>query len=440
MGMKLEVLLIAICLFQFTIQHDEDNEIETDFGDVLQSFIESDGGKHITDALFNMGASRNANQILEGIGTMLGGGDSGTGSLDPSFLKTIIYGLTANSGGGKDSNIISWLIELFGKEGGLENLMNFMPMAFSAINSFVETEGHKGESSGHDWLLPPLVEKAQELFKYFGQTETGIVLKALISETPFFKSFTNNKGSFDFLKLGESLENHSFRKRWIEVVVAQIAPIASRIFDPAFRTVLISTLEGQVNNLLKGRGYPKSALFKSKDPIDSLSSIINYSIEQNFGYKFRSKQYVKPVYEYVKDMYNNVMYKGYFAGKKVKEEDLARQLTDIVNLELIEPVVRVYRAFRFAKNNKKCDKYVMCLVNQEIPDESANLPKIKWFLYKASSLVAGWSLSNSADTSFWTLYANVMDNKNCEDVFHKSCEDFHAEEVRVKKEYVHSEL
>ncbi|KAF5288644.1 hypothetical protein FQA39_LY15339 [Lamprigera yunnana] len=434
-------LIILLVSFGGTLQEDSsDNEI--DFEGVVESFLQSESGLQIGSVLLNMGASNNANQIIEGIGAILGNG--GTGSLDPSFLRTAFDVLTSNpeASAKTDQNapILSWLIEIFGKEGGIENLMSFLPMVMSSVNSFLETEGQKTDHSGHDWLLPPIIEKVHLVYENFMRTEFGRTIIANFKEMKAVKMFSDENGKFDLGKFGELLENHSFRKMWIEGSTSKISEILTTLFDPNFRKNVIFVMEGEVNNVLKKQGFPKHILFDSKEPIDSLSAIVNFGFKKSVGYQIRSKQYVKPVFEYFKDIYNDVVYQGYFSGKKVDGVELSNKLADIINLEILEPVIRVYRAFRYAKKHPKCDRYVICLINDKATDSVVHLPKIKEFLNKLSSLGASWFLSEHTGTSFWALYTNVMEPSNCKSLYHESCDDFHAEEIKVKKQYVHNEL
>ena len=43
---------------------------------------------------------------------------------------------------------------------------------------------------------------------------------------------------------------------------------------------------------------------------------------------------------------------------------IADRLTDTLNLELIEPVLRVYRAYQHSVQNPHCMEHLMCLVNR----------------------------------------------------------------------------
>ncbi|KAJ8982721.1 hypothetical protein NQ317_019512 [Molorchus minor] len=122
------------------------------------------------------------------------------------------------------------------------------------------------------------------------------------------------------------------------------------------------------------------------------------------------------------------------------QKELSEKLADTINLEVIEPIARVNRAYRFAKSTPVCDRYVLCLVNEESENEGENLPALKKLLYKGSSLAAAWFLADETGMSFWTYYEDVMDNHDCKVHYSEKCHDFHLEEIRVTTEYVHNEL
>lgn len=46
--------------------------------------------------------------------------------------------------------------------------------------------------------------------------------------------------------------------------------------------------------------------------------------------------------------------RGFFQGDS---KELSHKLADTINLEIIEPIARVNRAYRFAKKVPKCDRY-----------------------------------------------------------------------------------
>lgn len=82
----------------------------------------------------------------------------------------------------------------------------------------------------------------------------------------------------------------------------------------------------------------------------------------------------------------------------------------------------------------------MCLVNQESQNEKPSLPGLRPLLSKSASLIFSWFLTSNTKTPYWGLYRAVTEYKDCQKLYVEACHDFHLEEIRVKREYVHNEL
>ncbi|KRT79773.1 hypothetical protein AMK59_6650, partial [Oryctes borbonicus] len=115
----------------------------------------------------------------------------------------------------------------------------------------------------------------------------------------------------------------------------------------------------------------------------------------------------------------------------VDSDELSHKIADTINLEIIEPVVRVNRAYRFALRVPKCDRYVFCLVNEEQPDEAQSIPSLKQGLSRVASIVASWFISDQGHTSFWSLYHVIVEENNCRARYVEECQQFHVEEIKV---------
>ncbi|KAG5866133.1 hypothetical protein JTB14_007143 [Gonioctena quinquepunctata] len=123
-----------------------------------------------------------------------------------------------------------------------------------------------------------------------------------------------------------------------------------------------------------------------------------------------------------------------------ESKEIADKLADTINLEIIEPLSRVNRAYRFTKTTPQCERYVLCLVNRGNRNEGESIPGLKKLLSQMSSLLAGWFLSSETGTSYWTLYTDIVGEMDCQSLYSDKCNDFHVEEMRVTTEYVHNEL
>lgn len=49
----------------------------------------------------------------------------------------------------------------------------------------------------------------------------------------------------------------------------------------------------------------------------------------------------------------------------LSSKDIENKLSETVNNEIIEPILRVWRAYRYAIKVPQCDRYLICTLNHE---------------------------------------------------------------------------
>lgn len=89
-------------------------------------------------------------------------------------------------------------------------------------------------------------------------------------------------------------------------------------------------------------------------------------------------------------------------------------LLSLLIFQVIEPVLKTHRAYRFAMENPQCDKFVLCDINSHDPNEKLGLAGFKSGTTKVGSMAAAWVISAHTGTPFWTLFAIINDPYNCE--------------------------
>lgn len=168
------------------------------------------------------------------------------------------------------------------------------------------------------------------------------------------------------------------------------------------------------NGFLQSQGFPKSTQLDISRPTESLSSLIDYVVRKYLNTKVASIAYIKPAIGYVKDLMTLGKARG-LDLKNMNTTDISEKLTDTLNLELIEPVLRVHRAYRFAAQVPHCDKYVLCEINSHDPNEKVGLATgFKAGITKFGSMGAAWFISGATGTPFWNLFAIINEPYNCE--------------------------
>ncbi|CAG9841053.1 unnamed protein product [Diabrotica balteata] len=389
-----------------------------------------DGGK----GKENQDGSPDLLKSLGAIGSLLGSKKvrKGDPKAEPDFNLNDILSLAGSflgQSGQKD-----------GKKGG-SNFLSLLPTILQTMNAFVGPEARSREKShaGHASLMPPFLEKLHVLFDHFIHSEMGKSTIAALGAEKSFKVFLDDKGRFSYKKFGELMENHSYRRQWIRILTDRIAEFLQYASDPSVYKSYFVTAQVFFNSYLQKEGFPKSTQFDPKRPVETITAFINYVGKRDFQVNIDSKEYVKPAVLYIKDLLKMTEKSGTLR-KFSNSNELSSKLADTINLEIIEPLARVNRAIRFAKGNPKCDRYVLCLVNEESKNDAETLPGLKKLLYKGASLVGGWFLSSNTGTSFWTLYTDITNSKDCKKLYSPECDGFHVEELKVTTEYVHNEL
>jgi hypothetical protein len=233
-------------------------------GNMVQS---SDGGK---------AQPSGAAQIIAGLGSLLaansqGNSKSSGGGFDPSIIGNVIQMFAAANGGGggreKRSNegnggldavlsIASTFLSNYNqpeqdevetneikrnpykkkeesKHPG-DNLMNLLPIVMQTLgsfsgNSFTETEH---QHKDHVGILPPFLEKIHTAWDHFTKSELSDALYKKIGLDNVFKGFVGRDGKVDYDKLFESLQNQSFRRRWIQKAIVYLAEWANYLSNP----------------------------------------------------------------------------------------------------------------------------------------------------------------------------------------------------------------
>ncbi|EDS38649.1 conserved hypothetical protein [Culex quinquefasciatus] len=428
------------------------------------------------------GSSKSGNDgvgaILSGIGSMLansqGGGGGGGGGFDPALIGNVIQMFAGaneepqrrSAGSNKrqkrakadEGNPIldtvlnvaqTWLANqnsIDRDDDGSdrepqhpgfngETLVNLLPLAVQAFQSFSGPEMEKTQEKhkDHSWVLPPFLEHIHvmwdqftqsELFQRSGPRRLDTVFAAAILSIPFSLAPDRlNPFAFTFIFLSDKLG------RKIKKKCSKMSSLSKRY---------VATGQMMANGFLQSRGYPKQALLDINRPSETISNLIDHTAKKYLQVKIVSVTYVKPAVNYVKDLLKLGKAKQFL--QKYNATELTDKLTDTLNLEVIEPVLKVHRAYRQAIQTPHCDKYILCEINSHDPNERLGLGGFKQGVTRFGSMAASWFISQETQTPFWTLFAIINDPHNCQSKHPVDCAEFHENESKVTTEYPHNEL
>lgn len=451
---------------------------------LLQNFMQSDGGRHLGDML--MGAAKsndgaNAADIISGLGSILtnvagGQGKSNEGGIDPQLIGQMVS-MFANQamgdngddnvdvnnneikkgeskkkagdqGGGIDWEAMIGLATNFmaaqgggGAGGGWEGFLNVLPMLLGAGDEGGEVKRvqHNHQQHKATSYLPPFMETLYDYWEHFKSSELGRTLWHNSGLEATVQIFTDEDGHFEMERIFGSLENASFRRRWVKSLTSFVAEWIAHVSDPATQTRYLATIQFVGNGFLKAQGYHKAQLFDPARPAESLSHLANAVFKRQFGLKVNSGTYIKPAVSYIQEVLKMGQSKG-LTLSHLSSQEIESKLAETLNGEVIEPLLRVWRAHRYGSRHPQCDRYVICAVNQQDPaaDKGAGLrPGVT----KLASITASWFLSSNTGTPFWKLYNAATEDDNCQLKYPVDCNDYHTEDIKATTEYSsHNEL
>lgn len=220
-----------------------------------------------------------AAQIIAGLGSLLaannGGGGGAAGGFDPSIIGNVIQMFAAANSGGNDQrskrsnegsgletvlSLASTFLSNYNQNEDNEdvetneipskkqnpykkeepkhpgdNLMNLLPIVMQTLSSFSGTEMEKTEakhSHDHGSILPPFLEKIHTAWDHFSNSELSRAIYKKIGLDSVFKGFVGRDGKVDYDKLFDTLQNQSYRKRWIQKAVVYAAEWTNYISQP----------------------------------------------------------------------------------------------------------------------------------------------------------------------------------------------------------------
>ncbi|XP_021926119.1 uncharacterized protein LOC110832943 isoform X1 [Zootermopsis nevadensis] len=451
---------------------------------LLQNFMQTDGGRNIGDMLLGAAKSNNganAVDILSGLGSILSSataeqGKGNEGGIDPQLIGQMVsmFASQAMSGhnGDSDSNVdinnneiksgkgrkkvgtndagIDWesmiglasnfMASQGGAGGGWEGLLNMLPALIGGGDGSNEVKRFHNKHQQHKSTsyLHPFMETLYDYWEHFKSSELGQTVWRNSGLEATAQIFTDEDGHFEMERIFGSLENGTFRRRWIKNLSSFVAEWISHISDPATQTRYLTTLQFVGNGFLKAQGYHKGQLFDPARPAESLSHLVNAVFKRQFGLKVNSATYIRPAIAYIQEVLKIGQRKG-ISLSHLSSHDIENKLAETLNGEVIEPMLRVWRAYRYGTRHPQCDRYVICAVNQLDPsaDKGAGLrPGIT----KLASITASWFLSSNTSTPFWKLYSAATDDHNCQVKYPVDCSDYHTEDIKATTEYAHSEL
>ncbi|XP_071445171.1 uncharacterized protein [Hetaerina americana] len=467
-----------------------------------------EGGLNLGEALIgqlgNMlsgsgGASTNGADLLSGIGSLLSAssasGKGMGGGIDPESIGSFVDMLAgaAGGGGGGDSgggldveSLVGFASSMMGGQqgGGGQGgaaLLNLVPLLLQSAAGGKDASDARGsrtprfagggeEEQQSPWamLIPPLLASLRDQWDNLWKSDGA---RKLLEESGLgatLSIFLDSEGRFDSERVMASLENAPFRRRWVRGASSFVARWAIYAAKPDWRKRIVKTTTGVATALLQSAQVLGEDSFDPTNlPIEeTIARVINVGARRFLGIQnLDSGIYLKPAIGYIKNFFEGEITASGKKGKglgatisamldalaKLSPRQVEDRLAEAVNGELIEPALRVWRAYKFATRRPDCARYTLCTINRQEEEEdgvsstqrkSKQPPRVglKPVVTKVTSLAAGWFLSNTKGTTFWNLYDAIMEENICKVKYPGDCNEFHVEDMKATTEYAHMEL
>ncbi|XP_008548330.1 uncharacterized protein LOC103571808 isoform X2 [Microplitis demolitor] len=446
-------------------QKEDDVDISSAFAEVANSFF-SDESQGTNKFMNENNGLAGFGQILSGIGNLMAstsGGQNGKnqGGIDLSMLGPVLQMVASSASNNnqqmknarssnEDGNgfnvdfegLMNMASMFLGprENNNAEGILGLLPMILENFNSGESSPDHpkNHDHSAHSWYMPPILENIHVLWDHFRNSEFGQTLWKNSGLAHIIGSMSDSEGHIMYERILESFENPSARRRWIKSLTNFVADWFSHISDPDIQSRYLTTAQFVVNSFLKSQGFPKSAVFDPTKPAESLTRMINAGAKRYLNMNIDSAKYIKPAVAYVQDLIKLASEKG-FIMSRVNANELSNRLSDTINNDLVSPILKTYRAYKWAVKSPKCATHILCVINQKPSDEN-NRSVLRDSIIKVSSFPAAWAISTKTNVSFWTLYGAIRENEQCFDKYPADCNEFHEEEIRVTTEAIHIEL
>jgi len=351
-------------------------------GAVLQTFMQTDGAKSglgsIVSGLAAAKGSMDPQMIGQIVGMLAGGaadksssnGDNGSGGVDWSSMIDLASGFMSSTGGAG------------GQGSSIEGFMNVLPALVNAFSGGHEhsddpevedTEEHERHARASTFL-PPFLSSAYVYWEHFKNSELGTTLWRNSGLGSIMQLFVDRNGYFQVDKIFESMENAPFRRRWVRSLTSFVAEWIKHVSDPNTQSRYLSTTQFIMNGFLKSQGYSKAAQFDPARPSESLSFLFDAVAKRQFGLKINSATYIKPAIAYLQEVFRLGQSKG-LSLQHLTSKEIEEKLSELLNHEIIDPVLRVWRVYKFVLKKPECDRYLVCSINRkgQYPDSKTGL-------------------------------------------------------------------
>jgi len=141
--------------------------------------------------------------------------------------------------------------------------------------------------------------------------------------------------------------------------------------------------------------------FDSKAPAKSVAAVLNKALKLFSTLKFDVAPYVENSYATVTEALGKHMTESQYRALDL--ESKVNLVANILESELVEPVLKVWHVYTQAAELPKCAAKFLCEINSKEKKSEAK----KVGVVKAASYAASWTMSKASTEIYWKLYHAV---------------------------------
>lgn len=110
-------------------------------------------------------------------------------------------------------------------------------------------------------------------FFFFSNSELGQILWKNSGLSKIIVQMSDEKGNILWEKILNSFENPTIRRRWINSLTTFVADWISHVSEPKNQQRYLMAMQYVGNSFLKSQGFPKTMMFDSTRPTESLTRL-----------------------------------------------------------------------------------------------------------------------------------------------------------------------
>jgi len=198
----------------------------------------------------------------------------------------------------------------------------------------------------------------------------------------------------------DNIENSEYKDSFIDSIADYAVQGYNFIQNPP-RDSMLNQIPLMINGFLISYRIPA---FDARSPVKSLTAILNKCIRLFTTYKTDITPYIKEAEKTFKQTFEKHLNGKTF--NKLSSSNKKSLISSMIDSELVSPVQTVWDVYSQAASQPQCAEQFLCLLNMR--EKKSKRGQTRLAVVKGASLGAGWTLSQTRQEVYWSLYNAVM--------------------------------